>query len=502
MPNVDRISLIALGLLALLIAPPGAAAGAEPQRRHAISRVGSIKFGPDFKNFDWVNPDAPKGGTLRLADIGGFDNLNPFTFKGLAASGLSVLHDGLMTSSLDEPATSYGLIAEWISYPPDCSSVSFGLNPAARFQDKSPITVNDVIFSYEEQEKADPVRAIIYKDVDKAEQTGANEVTFRFKKSGSCALPFIMSGLQIIPRHYWTGKNAAGETRDLTKTTLEPPVGSGPYRVKSVDPGRNIVYERVPDYWAKDLPVNRGQWNFDSLAFTSFRDEVPAFEAFKAGVFDLQQENNSKRWAIEYQFPAARDGRVARLEIPTKTVAPAQAFVFNMRRERFADPRVRHAFELAFDFETANRDLFYGQYTRLRSYFDNSELAARGLPQGAELALLEQVRDKVPPEVFTTEFKSTVNGGPEALRGHLREAVHLLEEAGWKLDGARRKSKAGVPLSMEMLVYDTSFDRILLPYQQALVKLGITLTIRVVDAPQYVERVNRFDFDMIIDSFP
>jgi len=311
-----------------------------------------------------------------------------------------------------------------------------------------------------------------------------------------------MSGLQIIPRHYWTGKNAAGETRDLTKTTLEPPVGSGPYRVKSVDPGRNIVYERVPDYWAKDLPVNRGQWNFDSLAFTSFRDEVPAFEAFKAGVFDLQQENNSKRWAIEYQFPAARDGRVARLEIPTKTVAPAQAFVFNMRRERFADPRVRHAFELAFDFETANRDLFYGQYTRLQSYFDNSELAARGLPQGAELALLEQVRDKVPPEVFTTEFKSTVNGGPEALRGHLREAVHLLEEAGWKLDGARRKSKAGVPLSMEMLVYDTSFDRILLPYQQALAKLGITLTIRVVDAPQYVERVNRFDFDMIIDSFP
>jgi microcin C transport system substrate-binding protein len=408
-----------------------------------------------------------------------------------------------MIASLDEPATAYGLIAEWASYPDDYASVTFGLNPAARFQDGAPITPEDVIFSFEEEKKADPVRAVTYKDVATAEKSGEREVTFRFVRPGNRDLPFLISQLQIIPRHYWTAKNSNGERRDLTKTTLEPPVGSGPYRIKSVEANRSIVYERAKDYWAKDLPVMRGQWNYDQIRFDSFRDDLPAFEAFKAGTIDLLQENSSKKWATEYTFPAVRDGRVKRLEIDLATVAPTQAFVFNLRRAKFDDARVRRAFDMAFDFETANKSLFYGLYQRLDSYFDNSELAAKGLPVGRELALLETIRDKVPPEVFTTEYKSPVNATPEQFRTHLREAAGLLDQAGWRLEGSVRKnSKTKEVLTAEMLVPDTSFDRILLPYRQTLEKLGIKMSIRVVDAPQYTERVKTFDFDMIIANFP
>jgi microcin C transport system substrate-binding protein len=505
-PTLMRIVLrefaLAAALLILGLFGLTAPTMAEPVRHYAISRVGAVKFGPDFKNFDFVNPDAPKGGTLRLADIGGFDNLNPFTFKGLPASGLALLHDSLMAASLDEPATAYGLIAEWVSYPDDYSSATFGLNPAARFQDGTPITAEDVVFSFQSQIKADPVRAITYRDVVKVEKTGEREVTFRFARPGNRDLPFIVSQLQIAPRHYWTGKTEAGEPRDITATTLDPPVGSGPYRIKSVDAGRSISYERVRNYWAADMPINRGMWNYDEIRFASYRDDVPAFEAFKAGEIDLMQEGSSKRWATEYTFPAARDGRVKRLEIPQATVAAAQAFIFNLRRTKFADPRVRQALELAFDFESANRTLFNGLYTRLSSYFDNSELAAKGLPTGRELELLEKVRDKVPAEVFTTEYKSPVNATPEQVRSNLREASRLLDQAGWVLQGSERRNRqTGEILSIEFLNYDTAFDRILLPFKQSLEKLGIRFTIRMIDAPQYEQRVKSFDFDMITDIY-
>lgn len=491
---------LAVGLVLLLFI--GFPAAAEPVRRHALSRVGAVKFAADFKHFDWVNPDAPKAGRIRLADIGGFDNLNPFTFKGLPASGLALVYDSLMAASLDEPATAYGLIAEWVSFPEDYSSATFGLNAAARFQDGTPILPEDVIFSFDEQKKADPVRAITYRDITKVEATGEREVTFRFARAGNRDLPFLVSQLQIIPRHYWIGKTASGETRDLGKTTLEIPVGSGPYRIKSVAANRSIAYERLPTYWAKDLPVMRGQWNFDTISFDSYRDDVPAFEAFKAGTIDLLQENSSKIWSTEYTFPAVRDGRVRKLEVDLATVAPTQAFVFNIRRSKLSDPRVRHAIGLGFDFETANKSLFYGLYQRLDSYFDNSELAAKGLPTGRELALLETIRDQVPPEVFTTEYKSAVNAAADQFRHHLREAVALLDAAGWKISGTvRRNIETNEALQVEMLVPDTAFDRILLPYKQALDKLGVGMTIRVVDAPQYAERVKTFDFDMIIDSF-
>ncbi len=502
MPSVRPQLLLCLGVLALALAIP-APAHAEPQHLHALSRVGAVRFPPGFQHFDWVNPDAPKGGSIRLADIGGFDNLNPFTFKGLLAPGAGLMYDSLMVPSLDEPATSYGLIAEWVSVPEDGSSVTFGLNRAARFQDGSPITPEDVIFSFEEQIKADPVRAITYKDVAKVEKTGDREVTFTFARAGNRDLPLTVSQLAVIPRKYWTGRTAAGEIRDLSQTTLEPPLGSGPYRIKSVDPNRSVVYERVKDYWAKDLPVMRGQYNFDDIRFDSYRDDVPAFEAFKAGDVSIVQENSSKKWATEYIFPAVRDGRVKKLEVPMATVAYTQAFVFNLRRPKLADRTVRQAFDLAFDFESANKNLFYGLYERLDSYFDNSELAARGLPEGRELELLNEIRDQVPPEVFSTPYKSTVNATPEQVRTNLREAGRLLDQAGWKLAGTvRRNEKTKETLAVEMLVPDTSLDRVLLPYQQALAKIGVTMTIRVVDAPQYTQRVKTYDFDMIIDNFP
>ena len=501
MSSVRPQLLLSVGLLVFASFLP-AGAHAEPLKAHALSRVGVIKFPAGFQHFDWVNPDAPKGGTVRLADIGGFDNLNPFTFKGLLGSGTALLHDSLMVPSLDEPATAYGLIAAWVSHPDDYSSVTFGLNPAARFQDGSPITPADVVFSFDEQKKADPVRAITYRDVVKVEKTGEHEVTFFFARAGNRDLPLLVSQLAVIPRQYWTGRNANREARDLSRTTLEPPLGSGPYRIKSFEPNRTIVYERVKDYWAKDLPVMRGQFNFDEIRFDSYRDDVPAFEAFKAGEISILQENSAKKWATEYIFPAVRDGRVVKLEVPLATVANTQAFAFNMRRSKFADRAVRQAFDLAFDFEGANKNLFYGLYQRLDSYFDNSELAATGLPEGRELALLNEIRDQVPPEVFTTPYKSTVNATPEQVRANLREAGRLLDQAGWKLAGARRRNEKKAALTVEMLVPDTTFDRILLPYQQALEKLGIGMTIRVVDAPQYTQRVKTYDFDMIIENFP
>ena len=501
MSSVRPQLLLSVGLLVFASFLP-AGAHAEPLKAHALSRVGVIKFPAGFQHFDWVNPDAPKGGTVRLADIGGFDNLNPFTFKGLLGSGTALLHDSLMVPSLDEPATAYGLIAAWVSHPDDYSSVTFGLNPAARFQDGSPITPADVVFSFDEQKKADPVRAITYRDVVKVEKTGEHEVTFFFARAGNRDLPLLVSQLAVIPRQYWTGRNANREARDLSRTTLEPPLGSGPYRIKSFEPNRTIVYERVKDYWAKDLPVMRGQFNFDEIRFDSYRDDVPAFEAFKAGEISILQENSAKKWATEYIFPAVRDGRVVKLEVPLATVANTQAFAFNMRRSKFADRAVRQAFDLAFDFEGANKNLFYGLYQRLDSYFDNSELAATGLPEGRELALLNEIRDQVPPEVFTTPYKSTVNATPEQVRANLREAGRLLDQVGWKLAGARRRNEKKAALTVEMLVPDTTFDRILLPYQQALEKLGIRMTIRVVDAPQYTQRVKTYDFDMIIENFP
>ena len=478
------------------------AAGDAPVRQHALTTIGPIKYGPGFTHFEWVDPAAPKGGTLRLAGIGKFDSLNQHTYRGSSAPLLSLINDALMERSPDEPATAYGLIAEWVSTPPDVSSATFGLRAEVRFHDGKPITPDDVIFSFDEQKKASPSLAILWRDVTNAEKTGEREVTFHFARKGSRDLPLAISALPVLPRHYWTAKGANGEPRDLQRTTLEPPLGSGPYRIKSIDAGRSITYERVRDYWARNLPLRRGQYNYDEIRVTMYRDDIPEFEAVKAGEVDVHPENSSKRWATQYDIPRIKDGRLNKIVHKSGAVAQMQGFVLNTRRPKFADPRVRHAFALAYDFESANTSLFYGLYTRVNSYFENSELAPRGLPEGRELELLEKWRADVPPEVFGPPYKSPVNATTAQQRDNLREALRLLGAAGWKVaNGVLRHEKTGDAMTVEYLNYDTSFDRIVLPYQRTLAKLGIRLDIRVVDATQYEERAKSYDFEMIADVY-
>lgn len=500
---------------------------AGPKKHHALSLVGEPKQGPDFEHFGWVNPDAPKGGTVRGFVQGSFDSLNPFTVQGDPAGGIGLTFDSLMATSLDEPSTEYAHVAEWVSYPDDYSSVTFGLRPEAHFHDGKPVTPEDVVFSLEALKKAHPRYAFYYKNVVKAEKTGEREVTFTFDVKGNRELPQIVGQLMVLPKHYWEGQRSDGQLRDITKSTLEAPLGSGPYRVKDVDPGRGITYERVVDYWAKDLPVSKGQWNFDEIKLNYFRDRTPGFEEFKSGKLDYWNENVAGQWATGYNFPAIKKGWVNKEAIPVKRVAPMQAFVFNLRRKQFQDPRVRKAFALAFNFEDANKMIFYDLYVRVGSFFDNSELASKGLPEGRELEILEQVRNEVPAEVFTAEWKNPVNATPQNFRNNMREASRLLTEAGWKLqhetaeDGqcgffcglmrtvglssARkenvRRNDQGEVLTAEFLLDSPSFEKIALPYIQHLQKLGIKASVRMVDSAQYKRREESHDYDIIIDNF-
>jgi len=487
--------------VSLLVVP--ASAQEEPQHRHAVSLIGTPKYPADFQHFDYVNPDAPKGGLVRMADIGSFDSLNPILYRGESAAGLGLIYETLMQDSLEEPSTSYGLIAEWASYPPDFSSVTFKLRDEARWQDGTPIAPEDVVYSLEINKAANPRMGLYYKNVAKAEATGPNQVTFTFDVKGNRELPMIMGQLTILPKHYWTGKDANGNQRDPLKTTLEPPLGSGPYRIKQMTPGRTISYERVADYWGKDLPVNRGQWNFDTIRFDYYRDETVAFEGFKAGNLDYWQEASSKNWATAYDFAAVRDGLIKRQEVETERLQPMQCFVFNVRRPQFQDRRVRKAFALAFDFEWANKNLFFGQYARVGSYFQGTELAAPAdLPQGRELEILNEVKDQVPPEVFTTVHTNPANNSPDDLRGNLRKAVQLLKEAGYEVkDGVLIDTKTGKQLTVEFLLVSPLFERIVQPYIANLQRLGIKATLRMVDSAQYTRRLNVFDYDIVVGNF-
>jgi microcin C transport system substrate-binding protein len=474
----------------------------NPTRHHALSLIGEPKYGPDFQHFGWVNPDAPKGGRVRQWYLGTFDTLNPFPIKGNAAIGLQYIYDTLMMQSPDEASTSYGLIAEWVSYPRDYSSATVELRQQARFHDGKPVTPEDVIFSLAALKKVSPNHALYYKNVTNAEKTGERQVTFHFDVKGNRELPVIIGDLPVLPKHFHEGVGANGEPRDLAKTTLEIPLGSGPYRIKEVDPGRSIVYERVKDWWAKDLPVARGQWNIDEIKYTYFRDRVPAFEAFKAGMLDFWRENSAKHWATAFDFDAVKRGLVKMERVHVSTIAYMQAFAFNIRRPQFQDPRVRRAFNLAFDFEWANKNLFYDQYQRVSSYFDNSELKAPPLPEGRELAILNELKGQVPPEVFTTEWRNPVNATPQDARKHLAEAAKLLAEAGWKPKGGVLTNAQGVELMAEFLLVQPDFERIVLPFKAALEKLGVKASVRIVDTSQYQRRRDTFDFDIMVASFP
>ncbi len=482
---------------------PAAAADAAAWR-HGLSLFGDLKYPADFRHFDYVNPAAPKGGTVRQVAVGTFDNFNPVPagVKGNLVEGTELMYDALMTSSLDEPSSEYGLIAEVASFPADISSATYRLHPAARWHDGKAITPDDVIFTLNVYKQNNPQQAAYYRHVVAAEKTGEREVTFRFDAPGNRELPQIVGQLSLLPKHWWEAADKAGRPRDVTATTLEPPLGSGAYRIRHFEPGRSVVYERVKDYWAKDLPVAIGIGNFDEMRYDYFRDINVAFEAFKADQVDWRNENSAKNWATGYGFPAVGQKRVVRDEFPIRSIGTMQAYVLNCRRPKFADPRVRRAFNFALNFEEINKDIFYGQYRRITSYFDGTELASSGLPQGRELEILETVRDRVPPEVFSTPYWNPVGGSAEAVRANLLQATRLLKDAGFVVRNLKLvDQKTGEPLGVEFLVDDPTYEPFVLFYQAPLQRLGINATVRTVDDVQFQNRVRRFDFDIIIASW-
>ena len=478
-----------LGLISFLVATIGLGAPV-----HGIALHGQPKYGPDFQHFAYVNPSAPRGGEARFAAIGGFDTFNPFNIKGEAAAGIGQLFETLLTDSKDEPFSQYGLIAESIEVAGDRGSATFVIRSQAKFHDGSPITADDVLFSFETlKTRGSPFFRLYYANVAKAEKLGERQVKFTFAPGENRELPLIMGQMPVLSKKYW-------ENRDFAATTLDVPVGSGPYRIERFEPGRFIVYRRDENYWGKDLPVNRGLHNIDRLRYDYYRDVVVALEAFKAGAYDLRLENSAKQWATGYDFPALAKGLVKKETFSRQMPAGMQGFAFNLRRPLFQDARVRQALGYAFDFEWSNRNLFYNQYTRTRSYFDNSELAARGLPSPEELALLEPLRKELPPEVFTTAYAPPVANDDAQLRANLQKALKLLQDAGWTFrDRKLVNAKTGEPFRFELLIAEPTWERIALPFARNLERLGIEMSVRSVDSAQYENRLRDFDFDVVVN---
>ena len=515
--RLTRRSILRTGTLAAisplfgqapLPATPARAQNSEPQWRHGLSLFGDVKYPPGFRHFDYVNPQAPKGGGVRLVTLGTFDNFNQAIagLKGLFAAAAGTICDTLMVPSLDEASTHYGLIAEAVSHSPNFASISFRLRAAARHHDGKPITVEDVIYSFEAYKKYNPFIGAFYRDVVRVEQSGEREVTFTLDSPGNREMPVILGQLRVLPKHWWEGRDASRKKRDIGATTLEPPLGNGAYRIKEFVPGRIVVCARVKDYWAKNLNVNVGRDNFDEIRYEYSRDPMVALETFKADHADWRTENSAKNWATAYDFPAVNEKRVILEQFPQRDRGIMQAFAFNTRRDKFKDARVRRAFNFAFDFEEMNRQFFFGQYKRINSYFDGTELACSGLAQGEELSILEPLRDEVPPEVFTTPYANPVAGTPENVRANLREGMRLMREAGYEVrDHKQTNIRTGEVLSVEILsaTSDPSgAERFINFYKPSLVRLGIDVTVRRVDDIQYKNRLRNFDFDIIIASWP
>ncbi|MCC6777121.1 MAG: ABC transporter substrate-binding protein [Hyphomicrobiales bacterium] len=515
--RLTRRSLLRTGTIAAvspwLVQPPwpptrALAQGSQPQWRHGLSLFGELKYPPDFKHFNYVNPQAPKSGAVRLMALGTFDNFNQVMagLKGLFAAAAGTICDTLMVASLDEASTHYGLIAEAVSHPPDFTSTTFRLRAAARHHDGKPITVEDVIYSFEAYKKHNPFIGAFYRDVVKVQQSGEREVTFVFGSPGNQEMPVILGQLRVLPKHWWEGTDSAGKKRDIGATTLEPPLGNGAYRIKEFVPGRSVTYARVKDYWAGNLNVNVGRDNFDEIRYEYVRDPTVALEAFKADHVDWRVENSAKNWATAYDFAAVNEKRVILEEFPQRDRGLMRGFAFNTRRDKFKDARVRRAFNYALDFEEMNKQFFFGQYRRVNSYFEGTELACSGLPEGEELKILEPLRGKVPPEVFITPFANPVAGSPENVRANLREGMRLLREAGYEVrDNKQVNVRTGEPLSVEFLSVTsdpTGSERIINFYRPALTRLGIDVAVRNVDDVQYQNRLQTFDFDVIIANWP
>jgi len=480
---------------------PAQAQGASPAWRHGVAKFGELKYPAGFKQFEYVNAKAPKGGAASQVALGTFDNFNMVTagVKGNLVQGIDQIYDTLFVPSLDEVASAYGLIAESVSYPDDLSWAVFKLRPQAKWHNGKPITPDDVIFSFDSFKKISPQAAASYRQIVKAEKAGEHEVKFTFSGTGNRELVQIVGQLTVLPKEWWEGTDKDGKKRSVAETTLEPPLGSGPYRIKDFAAGHNMIYERVDDYWGKDVNVNVGRGNFDEVRYEYFRDATVAIEAFKGNTVDWRTENSAKNWATAYDFPAVADKRVILEEFPIKNVGIMQAFTFNIRRDKFKDPRVRLAFNYAFDFQELNKQLFFGQYHRINSYFEGTDLAATGLPQGRELELLETVRDKVPPEVFEKVYSNPVGGDPGAVRTNMREAIKLFREAGYEVRNQQLvNAKTNEPFAIEFLANTPLFERIFLYYKPALERIGITVAVRTVDEAQYENRVRGWDFDCVV----
>ncbi len=489
------VVLSLFGTLAL----PLAATAQDLDFKIGTSVISELKYKPGFTHFDYVNTEAPKGGNLNLSTAGTFDTFNPLLSKGEVAVGLSLVFDTLMKSADDELLASYGLLAEGVSFPDDVSSATFRLRKEAKWADGSPVTPEDVVFSLDKSKELNPLLSNYYKHVVKAEKTGERDVTFTFDEKGNRELPNILGQLQIVPKAWWESNGPDGKPRDISKTTLEPVMGSGPYKIAAFSPGGKMTFELRDDYWGKDLNVNVGQNNFRTISYTYFGDRDVEFEAFRAGSIDYWYENSAARWATGFDFPAVKDGRVKReeLENPFRATGVMQALVPNMRREIFKDERVREALNYAFDFEELNRTVAFNSYKRVDSYFWGTELASHGVPEGRELEILQGMKDKVPPEIFTTPYVNPVGGNPQKSRDNLRKAVALLKEAGYEIKGnAMINSNTGKPLSFEILLSSAILERWAVPYTQNLRKIGIDARVRTVDPAQYTNRARAFDYDM------
>jgi len=467
---------------------------AEPVHGLAIS--GDVKYPADFTHFDYVNPDAPKGGKMTQASIGTYDNLNPFVLKGVSAAGSGSIYDTLTVQANDEPFSEYGLVAETIEVPEDKRWVSFNLRKEARWHDGVALTAEDVVFSFDKiKNEGHPFYKSYYGKVAQAEAIDSHTVKFSFTEGNNAELPMIMGQMPILPKHFW-------EDKEFGASITEPLLGSGPYKFGTIDVGRSVSYELVEDYWGKDLPVNKGRDNFALMKYDYYKDGTVALEALKAGDVDFRQENISKNWATAYDIPALEEGRLVKELITDNNTQPMQGFIMNIRKPMFQDIRVREAIGLAFDFEWMNKNLFYGAYTRTNSYFQNSVFQAKGLPEGDELAILDKYRDQLRPEVFDSEFTLPQTDGSGNLRKQYREALVLLREAGWNIkDGKLTNTETGEVMAPEFLIVSPSMQRIGLALKKTLERLGIELNVRLVDSAQYQKRIEERDFDMAVLSW-
>ncbi|MER9410872.1 extracellular solute-binding protein [Mesorhizobium sp. M0589] len=495
-------------LLAATVVAAGLQAAAADEWHTTSSLIGESKYGESFQRYDYVNPDAPKGGTLNSVVLGTYDSFNPYIVQGSPAAGFTpfaggLLYDTLTEQATDEGSTNHALIADAFKYPADYSSATYRIDSRAKWHDGQPITVDDVIWSFQVLKANSPQYSRYFENVTDAVAISDREVEFHFNQKGNRELPQIVGDFAVLPKHWWEGTDANGKKRDITKPTLEPPLGSAAYKIASFKPGSEIVWQRVPDYWAAKLPVKIGRENFDIKRYTYILDNNATWLAFTKGGFeDINQELSSRKWATAYDFPAIKAGDVIKQEFKTSSPEPMQAFVLNQRRSQFQNRLVREALTYPFDFETMNRTLFFGFNTRTSSYFQNTELASRGLPQGKELEILEKYRDKLPPELFTQEFKLPVYDSPQAERKYLKTAVDLFAQAGWVIkDGKMVNAKTGEPFKFEILGWYDTDEVISNPYIANLRKIGIDATLRIVDQSQYVNRVNNFDFDVITSQF-